>query len=180
MKRSGKIRVIKRDSSVEPFDTAKLRRCLWQAMQGHGGQFVQAHHLSQAIRTYLHLNRRQVVSSRALFEMAVRVLRQTNHDQAAEALEAHHRWRRTTRRRLIMVHETGQKSAWDRSWATEQIQRRWAISRGPARAISAEIECRMFARGGEVGRQAVLDCVDELVENYGLAPWCLMASVPTQ
>ena len=173
------IRVLKRDSSTEPFDSNKLRLSLWRAMKDCGGKFTYAHCLSQAIDIYLEQTHSTAVSSRAILEMAVRALRQTDQHAAAEVLETHHRWRQAARRRLTMVHESGQKSVWDRNWVTQQAEHRWSLSHGTARGISADIESELLPQGGEIRREQVLDRLDELVDQLGLAPWCLMASVPS-
>lgn len=174
------IQVVKRDSSVEPLCVDRLRACLWRAMGPAGGRFSKAHHLSRAIQLYLHRTGAVEVSSRALFEMAVRALRLTRHDAAADALEAHSRRRRDARRSLKVVHDSGRRTRWDRSWLTAQIRTRWGVSGGAARAISAAIETELLDGRSLVERGRVLDLIDERVENFGLAPWCLLASAPTR
>jgi len=173
------IQVLKRDCSVEPFRPERLRLCLYRAMGGTGGRFDEAHQLARAIGIYLRRARCRVATSRAVLEMAFKALRQTGHGDAAEALEAHHQWRRGARQRLVVAHPSGRRCAWDRSWVTEQIQHRWDVPRPVARTLSADIEGELLRRGGRIDRQTVLDLVDERVENYGLAPWCLMASAPS-
>ncbi len=178
MNGSRKIQVLKRDGAVAPFSPDQLRLCLWRAMAAHRGQFAQAGHLAEAIVLYLVGVKAPAITSRALLEMALQALRQTNHAAAADALETHHRWRLAARRRLTVLHRADRRSEWNRQWLTEQAQRRWDLSRAVARALSAQIEAELLGEGGEVRRQKVLDLLDERVENYGLAPWCLMASAP--
>ncbi len=173
------IQVLKRDCSVEAFRLERLRLCLLKAMHGRCGHFGEAHQLARAVGIYLRRARCRVVTSRAILEMALKVLRQTGHHAAAEALEAHHRRRRAARGRLVVAHESGRQCAWDRSWVAEQLQHRWDLPRAVARTLSGDIERDLLDEGGSIARQTVLDLVDERVENYGLAPWCLMASAPS-
>ena len=172
------IQVLKRAGEPEPFDRRRLRLCLWRAMRGGDAAFTHADRLSEAIGLFVGQRGCRVVSSRALLEMALRALRKTGRAAAGDALEAHSRQRQRARRQLTVVHDNGRRSRWDRHWVTQQVRHRWRIGRPAARAISAEIERHLLARGGEVSRDAVLDLVDERVENYGLAPWCLLASAP--
>ncbi len=172
------IQVVKRDNAVDPLNADQLRGCLWRVMAPFGSPFARTHHLSRAIVLYLHKKSINSVTSRALFEMVVRALRQTRHAAAADALETHHRWRSDARRHLTVVHDNGQRTGWDRTWLVQQIQRRWDVSRPAARALSAGVEIDLLGGAGDVGRQRVLDLADERIENYGLAPWCLMASAP--
>lgn len=176
MKGSGTIRVLKRAGTTEGFCAERFRSCLWRVMQPFGGRFQQADALADAVVLYLRRAGCRIVTTRALLEMALRVLRKTDHGPAADALAARHRWRRAARRRLLVAHENGRQCPWERHWVTQQIQRRWAVTRSAALAISADIEHELLAGESPVRRQTVLDLIDERVENYGLAPWCLLAS----
>lgn len=179
------IHVVKRDGTRELLDRRKLRLSLWRAMQHHGSHFSQAECLSQAVQTYLTRSRCRTVSSRALFEMVVRVLRQTGHEPAAETLERHQRQRSAARRRVYVLDSAGRRRPWSRSWVAREVMQRWALSHAAGRAISAEVERQVLTDGtGHASRQLsadhVLDRADQLVEEFGLAPWCLLASVPTE
>jgi transcriptional regulator NrdR family protein len=179
VKGSWKIRVLKRDSSIEHFNIAKLRLSLWRALGADSESFLHADWLAHAIQGFLHYEGHRAVSSRALFEMAVRSLRCVERDDAGDALEAHRRVRRQRRDVLTILHEDGRRSRWDRSWVTAHLRQRWSLGRSAAKALSAQIEADLLARPGELARRAVLDRVDGLVEAFGLAPWCLLASAPT-
>lgn len=169
------IQVIKRDSTVEPFSLAKLRLSLFKAMGGQEEQFASAGHLAHAVRTYLRSNRRRAVTSRAIFEMALRVLHQTSHHAAADALETHSQSRLLARHCCEVLYDDGRKVRWSRRWVTEQFTRRWQIAPGAARALSSEIERRLLDSPQPISRQKVLDEVDELVDQVGLTPWCHLA-----
>lgn len=179
-RRSRTIRVLKRDSSAEPFDAAKLRRSLWLALGGQPGWLIYADSVAQAIHAYLRVLNMRAVSSRALFEMAVGALRCIGRGEAAERMEEHARWRRRARRAMVLLHDGGQRCEWDRSWVIEQLRRRWRISPPAARALSGHLERQMLQRPRLLSRQDVLDAVDELADHYGLTPWCLLASVPAE
>ena len=169
---SGTIRVLKRAGSVELFDTARLRLSMWRAMRGDGGSFDHADQLAEAIGVYLRRSSCGLVTSRALLEMALRALRQTGQVEAADTLEAHDRQRHDRRQQLTLGHEGRRRSRWDRDWLTGQIRHRWDVGLGAARALSAEIESELLARGGCVDRAAVLNRVDERIAAYGLASHC--------
>ena len=180
MKRSWTIHVLKRAGAAEPFSVEKLRLCLWRAMGCRLERLCPAHHLAEAVAVYLRRNGRRAVTSGALFEMAIRALRQTGHDDAVDALEAHHGRRMAARRRLVLVHPTGRRSRWDRNWLTEQIRHRWDVGRGAARVLSGTIEEDLLPCDGPVARQTVLDLAGRRVAEYGLRPECLLASVPAR
>lgn len=176
--RSRMIRVLKRDSSTERFDHAKLRRSLWQAMGSMPDHLAHADAIARAIGDYLRLSITRAVSSRALFEMALGALRFAGQRKASERMESHARRRRQARHAVIVMHESGQRSRWDRSWIIEQFRRRWRISRPAARALSSNLESRLLRQPALLSRQDVLDAVDELADQFGLTPWCLLAGVP--
>lgn len=181
--------VVKRGGGTEPFKFEKLRRCFWRALGGEGWSFQSAECLSQAVGIYLRREDRWRVSSRALLEIALRALRQTGHEDAAKELEWHHRHRLGARRRLKVTQTArpGESKAveawvfrWDRDWVTRQIEQRWDISRAAAAAISADIEAELLESPSHIDRDALIDLLDERVEHYGLAPWCLLASMPAR
>jgi len=172
------IRVIKRDGVVEPLRIERLRLCLWRVLRLYPHCRQEADTLSRAIVTYLTRRATRQVTSRAIFEMVLRSLRQTNHHAAAEALESHHRWRRAARRALTIIHDDGRRTGWDRCWVTEQIRRRWDVGRPAARTISSHLERELLGRRARITRRRVLDLIDRRVENFGLAPRCLLADAP--
>jgi hypothetical protein len=180
MRGSRTIHVVKRAGASEPFSVEKLRLCLWRAMACRAEMLLHAHYLAEAIALYLRRNRRRLVTSGALLEMAVRALDQTGLGDAAEALEAHHCRRLAARGRLVLVHSTGRRSRWDRNWLTEQIHHRWGVGRSAARALSAMVEDELLPFEGPVNRQAVLDLACRRVDEFGLGPECLLTSAPAR
>jgi hypothetical protein len=181
--------VVKRGGGTEPFSPEKLRRCFWRALGGETDLFQSAECLSQAVGIYLKRENRWRISSRALLEIAIRALRQTGHDQAAKDLELHHRDRLGARRQLKVTQaaQPGESNStntwtfrWDRDWVTRQIEQRWQVSRTAAAVISADIEEELLSTQTQIDRQALLDLIDERVDHFGLAPWCLLASMPAQ
>jgi hypothetical protein len=181
--------VVKRGGGTEPFKLEKLRRCFWQALGGEGCLFQSAQCLAQAVGIYLRREDRWRISSRALLEIAMRALRQTGYEDAASQLEGYHRRRLGARRRLKVTQapRPGELAAsemwtfrWDRDWVTRQIEQRWAVGRPAAAVISADIESELLENKSHIDRQALLDLIDERVEHYGLAPWCLLASMPAR
>jgi hypothetical protein len=180
MRGSRTIQVLKRAGAAEPFSVQKLRLCLWRALECRGEMLLRAHYLAEAVVVYLRRNRHRVVTSGALLEMAIRVLRQTGHGEAADALEAHHCRRLAARGRLVLVHPTGRRSRWDRNWLAEQIRHRWGIGRSAARALSATVEDDLLPHEGAIARQAVLDLASRRLDEFGLGPECLLTSAPAE
>ncbi len=60
---SGMIRVLKRDGTVEPFDTRKLAGAMWRAMRGTPGRYEDACQLALAMKIYIGRDTVKVVSS---------------------------------------------------------------------------------------------------------------------
>jgi len=87
---SGKIRVVKRDGSDEPFDPHRLARSMWLGMRGTGRRFYDACQLAAAVEIYLSRSGWHVVSSAALYEMTVKVLRRARLDEAATEIGRAH------------------------------------------------------------------------------------------
>ncbi|MFW6154424.1 MAG: ATP cone domain-containing protein [Planctomycetota bacterium] len=170
------IQVLKRDGAVEPFCVDRLRACLRRVLRPTGQADTLPRLLCEAIAIHLRRRGTAKVSSAALFEMVLLALRETDQPSAGDALEAHRRWRHRARRALRLVDEDGRLRAWDRGWLTGRIQSRWALSRPAARALGAIIEAELLGRPGELSQRRIDDLIDERVENYGLAPWCLIAS----
>ncbi len=175
------IQVLKRDGAVEPFNLDRLCACLRRVLRPADPTDVLPRLLCEAIGIYLRRRGTTKVSSAAVFEMTVLALREIDQDAAADALEAHRRRRRRDRRALWRVDDNGRRTPWDRGWLTGRIQTRWSLSRPAARALGAIIEDELLGRPGAITSARLDDLIDERVENYGLAPWCLIASpsVPT-
>ena len=170
------IQVLKRDGAVEPFSADRLRACLWRVLRcGDQGNLL-PRLLCEAIAIHLRRRGTAKVSSAALFEMALLALRETDQPAAADALEEHRRWRHQARRTLWLIGEDGRRRPWDRGWLTARLQSRWAISRPAARAIGGILESELLGQADPLPAQRLDDLIDERVENYGLAPWCLIAS----
>ena len=167
---SGKVRVVKRDGSVENFDRAKLASAMWRAMRAAVGTFDDARQLAWAIELYVGRRGWGVVSSAAIFEMALKVLARVRLVRAAEALESHCAWRSYRRRRLRVDHGGGKVTFWDKTWLSELTRRCWHLSRSTARIIAAEVESRLLGgRGCRVGREEVLEMANARVAELGLA-----------
>ncbi len=119
----------------------------------------------------------------------MRALTQTGYGNAAQSLESCHQHRTEARRQLQITRPTGAGGPddqeywaipWDRDWVTRQIERRWDISAAAAAALSADIERDVLNGPQTVDRHALIDLIDERVDNFGLAPWCLLATMPSK
>ncbi|HUT61945.1 MAG TPA: ATP cone domain-containing protein [Phycisphaerae bacterium] len=164
------IRVLKRDGSVEDFHRRKLAGCMWRAMEQTSGRYRDAVELSVAIQVYLRRRGCRCVSSAAVLEMAVKVLRRVRLGEAADLLEEHHTWRDCVRRGLVVKHDDGRVTCWDKSWLAELVCRSWGLLPGTGRIIAGELEAELLATvRGAVARRQVVDGMNSLVVAFGLA-----------
>lgn len=149
---------------------AKLAGTMFRAMRGASGGYYEACQLALAIEVYLDHSRSRRITSAALLEMAVKVLRQSGFPAAGNMVEAHHARRRARRRQLRIRHDDGKVTLWDKSWLGQLAERSWFLSRATGRMLAGEIESQLLA--GEVGvmsRGDILGMLNELVAQYGLA-----------
>lgn len=167
---SWKIRIRKRDGSVEDFDAAKLAGALRRVLDRLDGVRANPRELAEGIGIYLRRTRRVVVSSAALFSMVVKVLRRVKLGDAAELLELHRTLRMVRRRLLRVRHEDGFTTQWDKSWLAALAERMWHVSRNTARMLAGEVELYYLPQEEmEVSRQDVLEKLNRYVSQYGLA-----------
>jgi hypothetical protein len=167
---SRKVRVLKRDGTEEAFDPHKLAGAMFRAMRETEGRFYDAYQLAQALGMYLRRSRRRRISSAAIFEMAVKVLRRCRLGAAGEAMEAHRTERQVRRSRLHVCHDGDKLTLWDKNWLSQLAQRSWFLSPATGRILAAEIERSLLAaRVTLVARQEVVDMLNGRVAEYGLA-----------
>lgn len=164
------IRVLKRDGSVEDFHRRKLAAAMLRAMGRTSGRYRDAVELSVAIAVYLRRRGCRCVSSTAVLEMAVKVLRRVRLCEAADLLEEHRTWRDCVRRGLVVRHEDGRVTCWDKSWVAELVCRSWGLLPTTGRIIAGELEAQMLPTvRGVVQRRQVVDRMNSLVAAFGLA-----------
>jgi transcriptional regulator NrdR family protein len=164
------IQVIKRDGTRELFDPAKLAAAIWLAMNQTCCHFTDACHLAAAIGIFLRRRRRRLVSSAAIFEMVVRILRKTHLEAVAEQLEAHRLARTYRRHKLQVRHDGEQVTMWDKSWLSELASRSWHLLPVTGRIIAGRIEERLIQGSAEtVSRQEIVEMLNEEVASFGLA-----------
>ena len=164
------IRVIKHNGSVEEFDRRKLAGALYRAMAGTDGTANDARELAWAIEIYLGRTRRFCVSSAAILEMGLKVLRRVRLPDAAEALETHRAERALRRRGFRVYHGAGKVTVWDKTWVCELARVCWHVSPATSRTLAAEVEQRLLGRRtGRATRQEVVDLLNRCVAAFGLA-----------
>jgi hypothetical protein len=170
MTSSRKIKVRKRDGSLEAFDPARLGATMVYGLNRTGGPIRLGRDLARAVELYLRRRRRSVVSSTALFEMAVKALRRVCMGEAAEVIELHRTLRAVRRPLLEVRHDGGHLTKWDKSWLAMMGERTWGLSRRTARIFAGEIELQLLPQESRtVDRQAVIDLLNERVARFGLA-----------
>ncbi|MCY2928924.1 MAG: ATP cone domain-containing protein [Planctomycetota bacterium] len=164
------IQVRKRDGSIEPFQQVKITRALWSVIEPGGGHYLDARHLAEAIEIYLERDGDDVVSTAAVFEMALKVLHRTGMVVPACALEAHRACRALGRKQLMVVHEPGKATYWDKSWLSSLAQRSWRLATPTARIVAAQVEAALLASAQRtVTREDVIDLLNAAVSSFGLA-----------
>jgi hypothetical protein len=175
MNGSRTIRVVKRDGCEEPFEVLRLAAAMHRGMRHTRGTLYDAGQLAMAIEIYLDRTERRRVTSAAVFEMAVKVLRRVQLFAAAKALETHHLRRAERRRRLSVSHGGGRRTRWDKSWLAALAQARWGLWRSTARIVAGQVEDELLCQtppdgaGWEATRGELCERLDACVSAYGLA-----------
>lgn len=167
---SRKVRVLKADGRSESFDTFKLAGAMYRAMRGSRGSFREAQDLASAIEIYLQRGSFQCISSAAVFEMTLKVLRQVGMREAAAAMESHRSRRESCRKRLRLRHEGDRVTMWNKGWVCDLAGRIWNLSPASSRIIATEVEnALMDAAVTAVSRSMVIDLLNARVAEFGLA-----------
>ena len=164
------VRVRKRDGSFERFDEAKLAGAMWAAMYRRQGQHEDARELARAVKCYLHRTGQASVTSTAVFEMTLKVLRRVRLWEVARAMEVARQRRKAGRKLLRVLHDGGHMTLWDKSWLATVAAHSWHLSSGCSRILAAQIERDLLTDPTQtVHRADLLDRVNEYVTAYGLA-----------
>ena len=170
MDQPGKIEVQKRDGSIEEFRLAKLAGALWRGVRVAEGTYRDARELAGAIHIFLMRKRIKSISSSAIFEMGLKALRRIHMGEAAEILELHRTLRAMRRKLLHICHDDGNITLWDKGWLVALAMQMWHLSRQTARLLAGEVELELLPQeDNEIPRQEVLDELNKLVQQYGLA-----------
>jgi YD repeat-containing protein len=175
------VRILKRDGTSEDFHSHKLAGSIARGMRSCGeGSYRDAVDLAGAISIYVRQGWQcPCISSPAVFEMTLKVLRHVQFTAAADAMEAY-RLQRTSSRRLIRIaHADGRVTHWDKGWLARIGAQSWKIGPGTARIIAAEVEQELLASVALPDRatglqeillrQDVLELFNRRVAEYGLA-----------
>jgi hypothetical protein len=164
------IRLLKRDGTAEDFDPHKLAVAIWRALSRRGGQYQDAADLAIAIGIYLQRGPWRVISSAAVFEMTVKVLRRVHFDAAAVAMESFRAARAVGRRRLRVDHGDGKVTCWEKGWLARVGSKSWQLAPQTARILAALVERDLLSQGGRIAtRVDVTDRFNQYVAEYGLA-----------
>jgi len=167
---SGTIRVLKRDGSAEDFNAPKLAACMYRAICRRGGDYCHARDLSVAIAIYLCRSRIACISSAAIFEMTLKVLRRVGFSRAAAALEGHGARRKRLRERLRLDHGGGRVTLWQKGWLREFACRSWHLSPAVGRILAGRIESSLLLGGkAAISRREVVELLNAEVTAFGLA-----------
>ena len=164
--------VVKRDGTKEPFDALRVRGCLLRVIDPEEASFAHADALAWAIRCYLRRRRIRCVSSAALLEMLLSVLRGVGMADSAGRLEAHYAARARFRSRLRVDHGEA-CTAWSKQWLVEHARRQWALPRPVARILAGRIEFELMERQTDrVARGELMEMLASEVAAWGLIAAC--------
>jgi 2-phosphoglycerate kinase len=174
VKKLGQRLVAKRDGSREPFDAAKLRRCVAAAMIECEQDVRLAGALAEAVAFHLKdWNQGHPPSTNYIFRCVRKVLRATGLDEVARSLELHRRYRADRRRdvRVIDARRPGRNGMpWRKSLLVQTLANRYGLTPPTARTLACEIEYRVLTLNYNVVSTAL---VAELIRNevsaWGLA-----------
>lgn len=171
MNGSRTIQVIKRDGAGEAFDLPKLAASIWGAMQlRRGGCYLDAMELAKAVETYIERIGWPVVSSAAVFEMTVKVLRRVHFRDSADTYETLRQVRKARRKQFRVVHPNGRVTMWDKSWLAKVGCGSWQLSQRTSRILAGQVEADLLAGSGRwASREDIIDKLNQLVAEYGLA-----------
>lgn len=166
---SRRISVVKRDSSIEPFDRNKLRSCLLRALMPSPKAIEYAEVVSSAVRRFLVRRSQRCISSAALLEMALTALRAAGLAEAAASMEQAHARRNSLRSQLRLHHDQGPPSAWSKSWLAQHARRDCRVSRNVARFLAGQVEQHLLAAGQpDVSRESAMQALGQIAAEYGL------------
>ena len=165
-----KVEVQKRDGSTEVFDVAKLAGMLRKGMHRLGIPPHGADDLGAAVGIYLQRTQQYTISSSAVFEMGIKILRRVGMNEVTEVLELTHALRTNRRKMLRVRQDDGRLIAWDKSWLAKLSEGMWCLSPSCARIMAAEVEQHLLADNTvEISRYEVLEMFNRCVFEFGLA-----------
>jgi len=164
------VRVLKRDGTAEDFDRRKLAGTMWRSMKGTCAELRDATELSHAVELYLLRRRCPCVSSAAVLEMTVKVLRRVGLGPAADALEFHHSWRGIRRKLIRVGHDGGRVTAWDKGWLSKFVCRSWDVLPATGRIVASMLENDLLGdKQTRFTREELIRRMNECVAALGLA-----------
>ena len=171
MEGSRTILVQKRDGTLEAFDQARLAGSLLAALSAESVEQETAENLAFAVEHYISRVGLERVSSPAVFEMAVKILRSIQCPEAAERYEAWSLRRRRFRKQFRIVDDQGRVTLWDKGKLADQTKRQWMVSDRTARIVAGELEKRLMDRPNVawIGAGKLQDELNSLVAAFGLA-----------
>lgn len=170
MNGSGTIQVIKRDGSSEPFDLRKLAASIWAAMRSRQGAYFDAVELARSVQMYVERIGWPTVSSAAIFEMTLKILRRVHFDESARAYETISHVRKYRRKQFRVVHSNGHVTMWDKSWLARLGAQSWQLTPRTARILASHVEDRLLSEPGRwASREDIIDMLNGLVAEFGLA-----------
>ncbi len=166
--------IAKREGGLEPFEAAKLRRCLAGAMKAcHCDQrFADA--LARAVELHVCAwSDARPPTTDYLFRCLRTALLETGMDQVAYQLSRHRRRRARQRRSLVVFNARepeGAPTPWRKASVAATLERRHGLSHSVARILAGEIERRVLAlEYGRISTALVVELIRSELLAWGLA-----------
>jgi hypothetical protein len=149
MRKTRRIMIAKREGALEPFETAKLRRCLAAALKACNRDTRIAEALARAVELHLReWSEARPPTTDYIFRCLHSALTGTGMEQVAQHLARHHRHRAQQRQKLFVFDACQSRRAptpWRKSEVTATLEHRHGLSHSVARILAGEIERRVLA-----------------------------------
>jgi len=187
--RAGAILIRKRDGGLEPFDPAKLRGSIRQALlsagEPSGLDNAVANGLAEAIHEYVDKGScRAAVPSRQILELVEMVLAQTGHDEASMAIRQHADVRDRQRRWQLVAERTAPdgrlvQRRWNKARLVRHLQREHLLDAPASRMIAGRVEQLVLGCGLKVvTAELVREMANSELLAWGLLPGALAGAAP--
>jgi len=173
VRKTRRIMIAKREGELEPFETAKLRRCLAAAMETCNRDERFADALAHAVELHLRdWSESRPPTTEYIFRCLRIALTETGMDQVARQL-ARHRRRRANQRRAVSVRDArGERRAlapWRKATVAGTLERRHGLRHPVARILAGEVERRVLAlEYGVVSTTLITELVRSELSAWGL------------
>ena len=185
MRNARRVMVAKREGQLEPFEAAKLRRCLAAAMKVCDCDERFAEALTRAVELHLRdWSKARPPTTDYVFCCAHTALTETGMGHVAQYL-ARQRRRRAAQRRKVSVLDVRNPGCagvrWRKAAVAQALRSRHGLSRSIARILAGEIEQRVLTLGySTVSTTLIAELIRNELLAWGLADAAIGAAPPAR